>query len=60
MATEVRLPQVGMGMTDGTVLEWIKGVGDSVRQGECIADGVPAARFLTAVVGRLEDPGSLV
>ena len=43
MATEVRLPQVGMGMTDGTVLEWIKGVGDSVRQGECIAE-VEAAK----------------
>ena len=43
MATEVRLPQVGTGMTDCTVLEWIKGVGDSVRQGECIAE-VEAAK----------------
>ena len=43
MATEVRLPQAGMGMTDGTVLDWLKDVGDEVRQGECIAE-VEAAK----------------
>jgi len=43
MAIEVRLPQVGMGMTDGTVVEWIKEVGDHVRAGECIAE-VEAAK----------------
>ena len=43
MATEVRLPQAGMGMTDGTVMEWLKNVGDEVRQGECIAE-VEAAK----------------
>jgi pyruvate dehydrogenase E2 component (dihydrolipoamide acetyltransferase) len=41
--TEVRLPQAGMGMTDGTVLDWLKDVGDEVRQGECIAE-VEAAK----------------
>jgi pyruvate dehydrogenase E2 component (dihydrolipoamide acetyltransferase) len=40
---EVRLPQAGMGMTDGTVLDWLKQVGDQVRQGECIAE-VEAAK----------------
>lgn len=43
MATEVRLPQAGMGMTDGTVMEWLKDVGDEVRKGECIAE-VEAAK----------------
>jgi pyruvate dehydrogenase E2 component (dihydrolipoamide acetyltransferase) len=43
MATEVRLPQAGMGMTDGTVMAWLKDVGDEVRQGECIAE-VEAAK----------------
>src|ERR1700749_4796568 len=32
-----------MGMTDGTVMEWLKKVGDKVRQGECIAE-VEAAK----------------
>jgi pyruvate dehydrogenase E2 component (dihydrolipoamide acetyltransferase) len=40
---EVRLPQAGMGMTDGTVLDWLKEVGDQVRAGECIAE-VEAAK----------------
>jgi pyruvate dehydrogenase E2 component (dihydrolipoamide acetyltransferase) len=40
---EVRLPQAGMGMTDGTVLDWLKDVGDPVRAGECIAE-VEAAK----------------
>ena len=43
MATEVRLPQAGMGMTDGTVMEWLKDVGEQVRKGECIAE-VEAAK----------------
>jgi len=40
---EVRLPQAGMGMTDGTVLEWLKQVGEKVSRGECIAE-VEAAK----------------
>jgi pyruvate dehydrogenase E2 component (dihydrolipoamide acetyltransferase) len=40
---EVRLPQAGMGMTDGTVLEWLKQVGEKVSKGECIAE-VEAAK----------------
>jgi pyruvate dehydrogenase E2 component (dihydrolipoamide acetyltransferase) len=32
-----------MGMTDGTVMEWLKDVGDEVRKGECIAE-VEAAK----------------
>lgn len=37
MQVEVRLPQWGMGMTEGTVAEWLKKVGDPVTQGEAIA-----------------------
>jgi pyruvate dehydrogenase E2 component (dihydrolipoamide acetyltransferase) len=40
---EVRLPQAGMGMTDGTVLDWLKQVGEKVSKGECIAE-VEAAK----------------
>ena len=43
MPAEVRLPQAGMGMTDGTVLDWLKQVGDEVSRGECIAE-VEAAK----------------
>ena len=43
MPAEVRLPQAGMGMTDGTVLEWLKQVGEKVSKGECIAE-VEAAK----------------
>ena len=43
MPAEVRLPQAGMGMTDGTVLEWLKQAGEKVSKGECIAE-VEAAK----------------
>ena len=43
MPAEVRLPQAGMGMTDGTVLDWLKQVGDEVTKGECLAE-VEAAK----------------
>lgn len=43
MPVEIRLPQAGMGMTDGTISEWLKGVGEQVRKGECIAE-VEAAK----------------
>jgi pyruvate/2-oxoglutarate dehydrogenase complex dihydrolipoamide acyltransferase (E2) component len=37
MATEVRLPQSGMTMHEATIVEWLKGVGDPVGQGEILA-----------------------
>jgi pyruvate dehydrogenase E2 component (dihydrolipoamide acetyltransferase) len=43
MAAEVRLPQAGMGMQDGTVLEWFKRPGDAVEAGELLAE-VEAAK----------------
>lgn len=42
----MRLPQWGMGMTEGTVVEWLKEVGDQVREGEPIAH-VEAAKVET-------------
>ena len=35
---EIRLPQFGMGMQDGTVARWLKQAGDAVVEGEAIAE----------------------
>ena len=49
MATvEVRLPQWGMGMDDGVILEWKKAEGDSVVKGEELVD-VESAKATAAV-----------
>ena len=38
MRVEVRLPQWGMGMTEGEVIEWLKEVGDSIGEGEGLVE----------------------
>lgn len=38
MRVEVRLPQWGMGMTEGEVIEWLKEVGDSIDEGEGLVE----------------------
>ena len=38
MATEVRLPQWGMGMVDGEIIAWRKEVGDNVDLGEGLVE----------------------
>jgi pyruvate/2-oxoglutarate dehydrogenase complex dihydrolipoamide acyltransferase (E2) component len=38
MSTEVRLPQWGTGMMEGTFIEWFKSVGDAVYLGEPLAE----------------------
>jgi pyruvate/2-oxoglutarate dehydrogenase complex dihydrolipoamide acyltransferase (E2) component len=43
---EVRLPQYGMGMSEGTILAWLKGPGDEVTEDEPIAT-VEAAKVET-------------
>jgi pyruvate/2-oxoglutarate dehydrogenase complex dihydrolipoamide acyltransferase (E2) component len=48
---EVKLPQWGMGMTEGTLTEWLKQVGDQVTEGEPLAK-VEAAK----VAAELESP----
>lgn len=36
MASEVIMPKLGMGMEDGTVVEWKKDVGDPVKKGDVV------------------------
>lgn len=38
MAIEVTMPQMGADMTEGTVVRWLKQVGDHVERGEVIAE----------------------
>src|SRR5215216_2953936 len=38
MAKEMIMPQMGYDMTEGTLLRWLKNVGDSVERGEPIAE----------------------
>jgi hypothetical protein len=35
---DVKLPQFGMGMAEGTIVAWHKAEGDAVAKGEAIAD----------------------
>jgi pyruvate dehydrogenase E2 component (dihydrolipoamide acetyltransferase) len=60
MDTEIRLPQWGMGMTEGTVLQWYKKEGDVVAEGEPLVEiesakitnviEAPASGTLTRIV----------
>lgn len=36
MASEIKIPQLGLTMTEGTVTRWFKQVGDTVTQGEVL------------------------
>lgn len=36
MAAEIKLPQLGLTMTEGTVTQWFKKIGESVSQGELL------------------------
>jgi len=38
MTTPVHLPKPGMGTEEGTVLRWLRGEGEFVRQGEPIVE----------------------
>lgn len=37
MATQVKMPQLGLTMTEGVVVQWLKRPGDAVKAGEAIA-----------------------
>ena len=52
MATEVRLPQWGQGMTQGTVVEWVVKEGDEVAEGDQLVeiDAAKAQDFVLAPV----------
>ena len=43
MRVEVLLPQWGMGMSEGSIIQWLKKVGDSVVEDEPLAE-VAAAK----------------
>jgi pyruvate/2-oxoglutarate dehydrogenase complex dihydrolipoamide acyltransferase (E2) component len=49
MKIEVNLPQFGMGMTEGTIIQWLKGEGDNVTEDEEIAE-VEAEKATVMVV----------
>jgi pyruvate dehydrogenase E2 component (dihydrolipoamide acetyltransferase) len=38
MASDVTMPQMGADMTEGTVVKWLKQVGDEVKRGEVLAE----------------------
>jgi pyruvate/2-oxoglutarate dehydrogenase complex dihydrolipoamide acyltransferase (E2) component len=38
MTTKVNLPKWGMGLEEGTVLRWLKTVGERVEKGEAIVE----------------------
>ena len=38
MATEIRMPMWGMGMLEGTIVEWFKHEGDAIENGERLAE----------------------
>ncbi len=38
MAVRVKLPEVSMGVTEATIVKWLKNVGDSVEAGEMIVE----------------------
>ena len=38
MLVEVRLPQWGMDMREGTVLQWVRSVGDTVAEDDVLAE----------------------
>jgi pyruvate/2-oxoglutarate dehydrogenase complex dihydrolipoamide acyltransferase (E2) component len=46
---EVLLPQAGMGMQDGEVVEWLKNIGDVVKKDEVILE-VESAKVTIDVV----------
>ena len=38
MAASVYLPNVGMGISEATIVQWLKSIGDRVEAGEAIAE----------------------
>ena len=48
MAIEIKLPQWGMTLSEGTILEWKKDVGDRVQEGDELCE-VEAAKVTECV-----------
>ena len=59
MVVDVRLLAAGMSMQSGTIIEWLKQVGDQVDEGEVLAEAEEAKSNFEIVCpcrGRLGDP----
>ena len=48
MTVKVNLPKSGMGIEEGTIARWLKGVGDKVTEGEVIVE-IETAKALQEV-----------
>lgn len=48
MLHELKLPESGMGITEGTILKWTKAEGDAIRAGEVLAE-VETAKAMVEV-----------
>jgi len=48
MYHELKLPQTGMGITEGTVIKWCKAEGQAIVQGEVVAE-IETAKAITEV-----------
>jgi pyruvate/2-oxoglutarate dehydrogenase complex dihydrolipoamide acyltransferase (E2) component len=48
MRTKVNFPKAGMGIDEGTVVRWLKAIGEHVRQGEPIVE-IETAKALQEV-----------
>jgi len=57
MAIELKLPQYGMGMTEGTIVEWLKEEGDRIDAGEVIGS-IEAAKATSELIAPVS--GTLV
>jgi pyruvate/2-oxoglutarate dehydrogenase complex dihydrolipoamide acyltransferase (E2) component len=53
MSTKVNFPKSGMGIEEGTVLRWLKAVGDKVEKGDPLVE-IETAKAVQEVVA----PGS--
>jgi pyruvate/2-oxoglutarate dehydrogenase complex dihydrolipoamide acyltransferase (E2) component len=49
MSVEINFPRSGMGIEEGTVVRWLKAVGESVAKGELIVE-IETAKALQEVV----------
>ena len=67
MPKEIKLPQWGMNMNDGTVIKWLKSIGDDVAKGDELVE-IESTKVNAAVeapeagkLGRIDiEEGSLV
>lgn len=65
MAVSVEIPNVGMGVTEATIVNWLKAVGDRVEAGEAIVEietakstvevEAPAAGTLWEILAQVDD-----